>query len=288
MSAIPPARRRLVGAALRRYRENVGYDLADAARVLGCDRSKISRIESGERGIRAPELQALLTEYGVDPPAGRALASLSQPATGGCWWQDHAEVVPEGMRDFAAIEALASSIGVYDAHRVPELLQTPDYAKALIDATEYGETDGCEVRDRMLAAVLARQRAVLASRPEIALVIAEAALLNVVGGPKTTRDQLTELGRVSSDSGHVTIHVLPLTRGTQVAATGPMTIVGIGGVPSLGAVHVPGVRGGICLTGAADVAAYARAFEQLKVYALPPAQSARLLRELPARRALHR
>ena len=284
MSAIPPARRRLVGAALRRYRENVGYDLADAARVLDCDRSKISRIESGERGMRVPELQALLTEYGVDLPAREALAGLSQPATRGCWWQEHAEAVPEGMRDFAAIEALASSICVYDAHRVPELLQTPGYAKALIDAGETGGRDA----ERVLAAVLARQRAVLASRPEVALVIAEAALLNVVGGPKATRDQLTELGRVSSDSGHVTIYVLPLTRGTQVAATGPMTIVGIGGVPSLGAVHVPGVRGGICLTGPADVAAYARAFEQLKVYALPPAQSARLLRELPARRALHR
>jgi len=284
MSAIPPARRRLVGAALRRYRENVGYDLADAARVLDCDRSKISRIESGERGIRAPELLALLIEYGVDLSAREALAGLTQPATRRSWWQEHAEVVPEGMRDFAAIEALASSIYVYDAHRVPELLQTPGYAKALIDAGEAGGRDA----ERVLAAVLARQRAVLASRPEIALVIAEAALLNVVGGPKATRDQLTELGRVSSDSGHVTIYVLPLTRGTQVAATGPMTIVGIGGVPSLGAVHVPGVRGGICLTGPADVAAYARAFEQLKVYALPPAQSARLLRELPARRALHR
>jgi len=166
----------------------------------------------------------------------------------------------------------------------PSSFQTPGYAKALVDA---GETED-EARDQMLAAVLARQRAIFASRPEIALVIAEAALLNVVGGPKVTRDQLAELARVSSDSGHVTIHVLPLTRGTQVAATGPMTIVGIGGVPSLGAVHVPGVRGGICLTDAADVAACARAFEQLKVYALPPAQSARLLRELPGRRALHR
>ncbi len=285
MSAVPPARRRLVGTALRRYRETVGYDLADAARVLGCDRSKISRIESGERGIRAPELHALLTEYGVDSPAKEALAGLSRPAGGRCWWQDYGGVVLEGMKDFAAIEALASSVCVYDAHRVPELLQTPDYARALIDARE---TDGDEARDQMLAAVAARQQAVFGSRPQIALVIAEAALLNVVGGPKVTRDQLTELARVSSDSGHVTIHVLPLTRGTQVAATGPMTIVGIGGVPSLGAVHVPGVRGGICLTDAADVAAYARAFEQLKVYALPSAQSARLLRELPARRALHR
>ena len=47
-----PARRRLVGTALRRYRENVGYALEDAAKVLECDRSKISRIETGQRGIR--------------------------------------------------------------------------------------------------------------------------------------------------------------------------------------------------------------------------------------------
>ena len=55
-------RRRLVGGALRRYRENVGYALEDAARVLECDRSKISRIETGQRGIRPKELRELLTE----------------------------------------------------------------------------------------------------------------------------------------------------------------------------------------------------------------------------------
>ena len=58
-------RRRLVGRTLRRYRENLGYTLEDAARVLECDRSKISRIETGERGIRGKELRELLTEYGV-------------------------------------------------------------------------------------------------------------------------------------------------------------------------------------------------------------------------------
>ena len=52
----PPIRRRLVGGALRRYRENLGYTLGDAARILGCDRSKVSRIECGQRGIRGKEL----------------------------------------------------------------------------------------------------------------------------------------------------------------------------------------------------------------------------------------
>src|ERR1700744_5025775 len=104
MSAIPPARRRLVGAALRRYRENVGYDLADAARVLGCDRSKVSRIESGERGLRAEELATLLTEYGVDARAEQALMALSAPSLTKGWWQEADGVAADGMKQFAPIE----------------------------------------------------------------------------------------------------------------------------------------------------------------------------------------
>src|SRR5580658_10734256 len=74
-----PARRRLVGTALRRYRENVGYALEDAAQVLECDRSKISRIETGQRGIRPKELRELLTEYGVGEQEQSALAMIAQP-----------------------------------------------------------------------------------------------------------------------------------------------------------------------------------------------------------------
>jgi transcriptional regulator with XRE-family HTH domain len=288
MSAAPPARRRLVGGALRRYREGTGYDLADAARALGCDRSKISRIESGERGIRADELRILLADYVVDARAKQALLALSAPSLTKGWWQEPGEVVADGMAQFAPIEALASAIAIFEAHRVPDLLQTEDYAKALVGAGQAGDGAGVPqvVQDRRLAAVLARQRAVLGRRPDITVVIAEAALLNVVGGARVTRGQLDWLARIASDSGHVAIHLLPLTRGTQVAATGPMTIAVVGGVPSLGAVHVHGVRGGICLGDQPDVAAYTHAFEQLRLHALNPAASARFLRDLAARRVL--
>ena len=286
MSAAPPARRRLTGAALRRYREAVGYDLADAARVLGCDRSKVSRIESGERGIRAEELRILLADYGVDTSAAQALLALSAPSLTRGWWQEFGGVVADGMAEFAPIEALASAIAIFEAHRVSDLLQTEDYAKAVIAASQ--ADDGAEqaTRDSRLAAVLARQRAVLGRRPDVTVVIAEAALLNVVGGTRVTRGQLDWLARVASDDGHIVIHVLPLTRGTQVAATGPMTIADVGGVPSLGAVHVPGVRGGICLDDPSAVAAHTRAFEQLRMHALSPAASARFLRDMAARRVL--
>jgi transcriptional regulator with XRE-family HTH domain len=81
VTGTPPVRRRLLGAALRRYRENLGYGLDEAARILECDRSKISRIETGQRGIRAKELRELLAENRRLPrrPAARPLALCGPP-----------------------------------------------------------------------------------------------------------------------------------------------------------------------------------------------------------------
>ena len=62
MVPAPPVRRRLVGRALRTHRERLGFTLEDAARLLECDRSKISRIETGQRGIRPKELRELLAD----------------------------------------------------------------------------------------------------------------------------------------------------------------------------------------------------------------------------------
>ena len=81
MIEAPSARRLLIGAALRRYREDHGFILEDAALVLECDRSKISRIETGQRGIRPKELRELLTEYGVGEQEQCTLTAIAQ--TGG-------------------------------------------------------------------------------------------------------------------------------------------------------------------------------------------------------------
>ena len=79
VTTAPPVRRRLVGGALRRYRENLGYTLDDAARILECDRSKISRIETGQRGIRGKELRELLAEYGIGDEQQKILTALADP-----------------------------------------------------------------------------------------------------------------------------------------------------------------------------------------------------------------
>ena len=74
----PPVRRRLLGSALRAYRESAGYELSQAARILDCDRSKVSRIETGQRGISSGDLRELLTEYGV-PGDGAGGAGRHRP-----------------------------------------------------------------------------------------------------------------------------------------------------------------------------------------------------------------
>jgi transcriptional regulator with XRE-family HTH domain len=79
----PSARRLLIGAALRRYREDLGFILEDAARVLECDRSKISRIETGQRGIRPKELRELLTEYGVSEREQSTLTAIARAGSRG-------------------------------------------------------------------------------------------------------------------------------------------------------------------------------------------------------------
>ena len=123
-------RRRLVGGALRRYRDNAGYTLQDAARVLECDRSKISRIETGQRGIRPKELRELLAEYGVpDGEQAALMAIASRAGHQGGWWHPYAGVLPGAYLDYVIMESAASEIMTYEAQVIPDLLQTDDYAR---------------------------------------------------------------------------------------------------------------------------------------------------------------
>ena len=96
-----------------------GYALEDAARVLECDRSKISRIETGQRGIRPKELRELLTEYGV--PASEQLALVSIASRGGqhSWWHPYAAALSDAYLDYVIMESAASEIMTYEAQLIP-------------------------------------------------------------------------------------------------------------------------------------------------------------------------
>src|SRR5271165_6808754 len=278
----PPLRRRIIGGALRRYRENLGYTLDDAARILECDRSKISRIETGQRGIRGKELRELLAEYGIGDEQQKTLTALAAPRGAPAWYREYADVLPGAWQDYLILEASATKISAYEPQRIPALLQTPAYARELAEADP--GLAGTDARERAVAAMLARQKAILGERkPDIHVIIGEAALHQEVGGPEVMEGQLGLLAGVSGDSGVITVQILPFSSGAHAAADiGSMTILQFPEAPGLGIVHLGGVGGGVCLEAPAELAAHARAFEQLRAFALSPAQSAFLLRGLAA------
>ena len=270
-----------MGRALRQYREQLGYNLEDAARLLECDRSKISRIETGQRGIRPKELRELLSDhYRVPWEQQVLLVELADPRGAFGWYRDYADVLPGAQRDYVIMEAAASKISVFEAQRVPGLLQTPSYARALAETDPFLTDDAA--RDRAVEALAARQAAVLGEqRPEVHLVIGQAALHQQVGSPQVMNEQLRMLAWEAADSGTVTVQVLPFESGAHAAAgEGTVEIVQFTGAPGQGLVHVGGVAGGTCLEGHDDLAAYAGAFDQLRAFALSPAQSTLLLRGL--------
>lgn len=219
MTEPPPVRRRLLGAALRRHREGLGYRLDDAARVLECDRSKISRIESGQRGIRTKDLRDLLTEYGVGEQEQRTLTAIAQSPRARGWWQPYADVLHGGWLEYLITETAASQIQAYQPQLVPDLLQTPEYARAVIGVDPAVPAG---THDLVLEAMLTRQQVILGERQtELAVIIGEAALHQVVGGTEVMRAQLTRLAEMSGTYSQITIQVWPFAAGAPPpAATG--------------------------------------------------------------------
>jgi transcriptional regulator with XRE-family HTH domain len=274
-------RSKVAGAALRRYREAIGYQLEDAARVLDCDRSKISRIETGIRGIRPLELRILLEEYGVDARDLDDLIAITGRRTGRGWWDEYADVLPADMRDYLALEAAASRLLVYEPQRIPALLQTQTYALDLASA-DPGLTDASRLRAAEV--VLIRQQAVLdQGRLEITAVLGEAALRQQVGDAEAMNAQLDQLAAFAEDLPQVTVQVLPFSHGAHAAiGAGPLAVLELAGSQSLGVVHLGGLSGGIYLQDPAAVADHDRLFRHLRATALRPAESARLIRSLAA------
>jgi transcriptional regulator with XRE-family HTH domain len=279
MTGEPPVRRRLVGSALRRYRENVGYALEDAATVLECDRSKISRIETGQRGIRPKELRELLTEYGVPDSEQAALLGLARRGGQHGWWEQYANVLPETVIDYVIMESTAAEIMAYEAQLVPDLLQTADYARAVAEAQPGYSSDA--QREDAVAAKSERQAAVLGGGARLAVVIGEAALHQQVGGPDVMAAQLTHLAGLAGELPNVTVQVLPFAAGAHAAAgCGSMTLLRFAETPEIGVIHLAALSGGISLEGREEVARYLRTFAQLRAAALPSSRSAHLIRTI--------
>jgi hypothetical protein len=256
----------------------MGYALEDAARVLECDRSKISRIETGQRGIRPKELRELLTEYGVAESEQVALVGLARRGDSRGWWDQYANVLPEAFADYIMMESTAAEIMTYEAQLVPDLLQTADYARAIASAAPGYDTE--DQRELAVAAKAARQEVILGGNTRLSIVIGEAALWQEVGGPQVMTAQIIRLAEVIRDFPNVTLQVLPFSAGAHAAAgSASLAILRFPDAASLGVVYLEAMSGGVYLESQVDVANYIRAFALVRAAALSAAETECLLRE---------
>jgi transcriptional regulator with XRE-family HTH domain len=279
-----PVQRRLVGAALRRYRERLGFRLADAAGVLECNASKISRIETGERGIRPLELRMLLGAYEVGEEEQQTLLAAASSRLALGWWRDYLDVLPAPAPDYLFLERVACGILRYDAQRIPDIVQAPGYTQALADLT--ADQQGPDLPGRLAEMQRARQQAILQAgdHPAVSVVIGEGALRHEVGDAAVMRGQVQHLLEVNASCPWVAIQVLPLSSFAQATVTsGSLEILRFAGSPALGVVRLAVTAGiEICHVDEESIAAAVNAFILVKKAALNPQASMEMLRSLSA------
>lgn len=130
--------------------------------------------------------------------------------------------------------------------------------------------------------MLARQQVILEERrPEIRLILGQAALHQQVGSSKVMNEQLAHVAKTAEAGGRVSVQVLTFGSGAHAATgDGSLAILQIAQTPGLGIVHLGGIGGGVCLEDQGALASYAEVFDQLRAFAETPAQSAVLLRGL--------
>jgi transcriptional regulator with XRE-family HTH domain len=221
-----PVRRRRLRTELRRARARAGLKQRDVAEAMDWSLSKLIRIETGSVGISTTDLKALLQHYGiVDTAEVDRFLSLARAAKEqGGWWTDYREVASPQLLTFLGYENSASVIQTFQPLVIPGLLQTEEYARALLRALGGSPTDTL-VEERVKLR-MRRQEELLerSDPPDMFFVIDEAALHRWVGGRDVMRRQLQRL-KDESARDNVTIDVVPFTADAHPGMQGPFVIL---------------------------------------------------------------
>ncbi|GAA4541061.1 helix-turn-helix domain-containing protein [Amycolatopsis samaneae] len=211
-------RQRRVSAQLRTLRRARGLTCKDVAAALDCSESKVSRMETGERGLYADEVSAILGFLKVPSKTREYLVKLVRDGEERNWHEIHGKL-PPNWKELMEFEADATSIRNYEPLLVPGLAQVPDYSRAIIRGGNPKLTD-VEI-DSLVATRMTRQ--VIFSRrpaPSVHLVMDETVLTRPVCRAEIRRAQLRNLLSLS-ERRSVTIQVVPFTAKANPGLEGP-------------------------------------------------------------------
>jgi len=274
----PVAARRRLAAELRRARAAAGLTLQAAAAHLECSGAKVGRIENRLVGASIVDVRALADLYGVTGAALDALLGLARQARGRGWWHAYGDMIGDAFATYIGLEDEAAGVDTYEGYVIPGLLQTPAYARAVMQARR---DDPPETVERGAALRATRQE--ILDRPEpptLRAVIDEAALLRPAGDGEAAAGQYRHLLDLAARPS-VTVQVLPLDA-APVDGRVSFTVLRFADPGEPAVTYAELLTEAYLVDRAEDVGRYAAQFDALRGAALDPEASAEMIRGLLA------
>jgi hypothetical protein len=231
-------------------------------------------METGQRGATARDIRDLCDLYGVsDPTEQTRMMELAREGKKPGWWQSYDL---DYFGTYVGLEAEAAALRYYQSSVVPGLLQTADYAQAMLEVWEPKHA-GERVAE-LLEVKLTRQQLLKRDPPlKVRAILDEAVLHRVVGGPSVMAEQLDKLIQLTSTSD-VTIQVIAYGAGAHVAMGSTFNILDFAVAASV--VYVEGLVGWIYLERPQDIDRYQLVFDRLLTQALSPRESVELIAKM--------
>ncbi|HEY3867588.1 MAG TPA: helix-turn-helix transcriptional regulator [Actinocrinis sp.] len=278
-AGVPTVRRVVLGKRLQDLRERAGLSIEQAAAALDVNQATIRRMEKAEVGLKPVYVEKLLRTYGVDDAdTVEGFVTLAREANEPGWWHRYRDVLPTWFGTFVSLEGEAAIIRGYEPQYVPGLLQTADYARAILRAG-LPHASGAEIEQLVQ---LRLERQALLRRPDgpaLWMVIDEAVLRRRVAPTPVMREQVDKLAE-AAELSNVTLQVLPFAAGAHAAMYGPFQIFrfNLPELPDL--VYSESLTGAIYLDERSDVSAYLEALDRICAMAVPAPDVAAILARL--------
>lgn len=275
----PTVLRILLGSQLRRLRETNGITRDEAGYAIRASGSKISRMELGRVGFKERDVIDLLAMYGVSNDTERqALVDLARQANSPGWWHKYGDVLPDWFQVYVGLEEAASLIRLYEVQFIPGLLQTADYARAVVALGQPAASAG-EVERRVGLRVARQELLAKPDAPRLWAVVDEAALRRPIGGREVMRAQLERLIEVIKEP-NITLQVVPFSSGGHAAEGGAFTILRFPEVDLPDVVYVEQLTSSLYLDKRDDVERYTEVMERLSVESESPDQTTEILSKM--------
>ena len=270
----PTVRGRRLRYELRRLREQAGLTRDEVARRLEWSGSKVSRIETGQSRAQTGDVRDLLDIYGVQGDEAEALVQLAREARKRGWWTAYNDVF---TGTYVGLEAEASAMRTYQPQIIPGLLETEDYARALIRAGLV-RADPDEIERRVQARMARQEVLTRPDAPAIWAVLDEPIIRRPVGGPAVMRAQLQHLIDITATpNSKITLQILPLTVGAHPGLSGPFVMLDFPSPEDPPVVYLETATDGLYLEETAETERYTLMFDHLRASALSSNESSDLI-----------